>query len=477
MINKIDFYEQFIKVIDKNRNLVSLKLNPVQRKFHAERTGKDVILKARQMGMSTYILADNYKRAITGTENVAIISHEDKSTQRFRRVIDRFYKYQHFGLADLLGVDLTKLNQDEIEEFRNTLLPKRHYSNSVITSFPEFDSEIEVYTAGSKNTGRSGSYSIIHASEIAFWPEAELIIAGLMQGGNPEIIMESTPNGASGYFYDLCMELLTDRKDFKLHFYPWWVSPEYNIPLTEPLEDLNDEENYLIAEFGLTLEQINWRRTKQKQLKGLFIQEYPENPKTCFIVSGNSYFGDLSSVFSIKQNEQTPNSDFRYYAGLDFAQDADYTVLTIFCKDTLTQVDFLRVNKLSWAEIRRRIVEKCKKWNVQKIVAEQNSMGKSQIEELRRDFRSEDHRVLVVPFLTNHTSKQMILSTLYESLHEGNVKLIYNPQQIREFESFVAKQNMLGNYRYEAISGENDDFVISNALGVYAMLTSRQLAF
>jgi len=155
-------------------------------------------------------------------------------------------------------------------------------------------------------------------------------MAGAMQGGNPDIILESTPNGAQGYFYGLCMEALDGDSIWKLHFYPWWWDDFYRISLSdgEQLEYSSDEAK-LVEQHHLDPEQIKWRRQKQKELKGLFIQEYPEDPISCFITSGRSYFGDLTDVFTAPPNA-VHDPTHRYGAGLDFAQTEDYLSMTVF---------------------------------------------------------------------------------------------------------------------------------------------------
>src|SRR6185369_11301344 len=112
------------------------------------------------------------------------------------------------------------------------------------------------------------------------------------------VALESTPNGAQGFFYEKCMEALSGNSVWKLHFYPWWWDDEYKLPLT--VEEMtfgwfySDDEQKLIAEHSLTDEQIKWRREKVKELGRLFPQEYPEDVVSCFLTSGNSYFGDLT---------------------------------------------------------------------------------------------------------------------------------------------------------------------------------------
>src|SRR4051794_5764728 len=60
------FIENFIFIrSDEDENkLTRLKLNDVQQDFHERCTGNDVILKSRQQGFSTYILAKKFAKAV-----------------------------------------------------------------------------------------------------------------------------------------------------------------------------------------------------------------------------------------------------------------------------------------------------------------------------------------------------------------------------------------------------------------------------
>src|SRR5574341_710068 len=208
--NDAAFAEEFLVILDKRKRKVKLRFKPLQLDLLSKLTGRDLVLKARQVGISTCIQARLYRLAATSAVATATLSHEDKSTQKFRRMTDRFW-------------------QNMPEAFR----PARKYANSALTTYPDFDSEAEIYTAGNTATGRSGTYTHVHGSEAAFWPDAEALVAGIMQGGNPEIVLESTPNGAQGYFYNRCMEALDGSIEWTLHFYPWWWEPEYTLPLAD----------------------------------------------------------------------------------------------------------------------------------------------------------------------------------------------------------------------------------------------------
>ncbi len=253
------FADLFLKILDKDKRIIPFHWNKAQRHFHANRTGRDLILKARQLGFSTYMQGEMFRRYVTSTRTAMTLAHDADTTAKLRIMADRFYEYCKFG----------------------DIQPARKYANASLTTYPEFDSAVSIATAGNVETGRGGTYSDFHGSEVAFWKDAERIIAGALQGGHPDAVLESTPNGAQGYFYELCMEALHGDGAWRLHFYPWWWDDAYRMPLEEgETLEYTDEEWALVNKWKLQPDQIKWRRAKQKELKGLFIQEYPEDPIT-----------------------------------------------------------------------------------------------------------------------------------------------------------------------------------------------------
>jgi hypothetical protein len=437
------FSEYFLKILDKEKHLVPFHWNKAQQHFHAKRTGRDLILKARQLGFSTYVQGENFRRAVTGTRSAMTLAHDADTTAKLRIMTDRFYDHCKFGSTQ----------------------PARKYANASLTTYPEFDSAVSIATAGNVETGRGGTYSDFHGSEVAFWKDAERIIAGAMQGGNPDVVLESTPNGAQGYFYERCMEALRGDGVWTLHFYPWWWDEAYCLD-TPPL-DLTDEEQALADKHSLTHGQIAWRRMKQDELKGMFIQEYPEDPITCFLTSGNSYFGDISHVFTAPMNP-AKHPEHEYVAGLDFGQTNDYTAMPILDNTTKQQVDLLHMRKLPWAEQRKRIVLKYKQWGCKKMGAERNSIGSVNIEALQ------DEGLNVLPFDTTNETKAGICSELYEDLHTGGWRLQDHPVQRHEMNTFVSTQLPSGIWRLAADGEGHDDTVIG--LGIARWACRRSIA-
>jgi hypothetical protein len=450
--NKPDiFAAKHLKVLNKDKVLVPFLWNKAQYDFHYKRTGRDLLLKARQLGFSTYMQGELFRRTIKQTRTTITLAHDADTTQKLRLMADRFWENYYVN------------NERE----------PRKYANSSMTSYPRHDSVASIATAGSLHTGRGDTYTDFHGSEVAFWPDAEKIVNGALQGGNPDAVLESTPNGAQGYFYELCMEALRNNSIWHLHFYPWWWDLSYSIPLHDDERiDFTDEEKELTERHHLSAAQIKWRRYKQKELKGSFIQEYPEDPITCFLTSGKSYFGNLSHCFNAPMNTVYDPSH-KYFGGLDFGQSNDFTVMIVLDKTAKRMVDIMRINKLEWKEQRKRIVQMHNKWHLSNCGAEINSIGSVNYEALA------DEKIKVTPFETNNESKAYIMSSLYEALHPelpiNQWQLQDDPSLHHEMNTFVSTQLPSGVWRLAADGEGHDDTVMALAIALYTAMTSMQI--
>ena len=432
--NPADFARVFLRILDKDKQLKPFVWNKAQAHFHANRSGRDLILKARQLGFSTYTQGEMFRRTVTSTQTTITLAHDAETTQKLRRMADRFYEHCKFG----------------------DIQPLRKYANATLATYPEFDSTATIATAGNVETGRGDTYTEMHGSEVAFWKDAERIVAGAMQGGSPIVTLESTPNGAQGFFYEKCMEALSGSGVWKLHFYPWWWDENYRVISDEQIT-YTEEEKALADKNGLDQSQIKWRRLKVTELGRLFVQEYPEDVVSCFLTSGNSYFGDLSGVFTAPPNAEYIEGH-EYIAGLDFGQ-TDYTAMPVFDKTAKCQVDLLHINKTEWSEQRRRIKQIYDKWHLKSVLAEKNSIGAVNIEALR------EIGVYAVPFETTNESKASIMSNMHELLHNG-WKLLDIPQQKHEFNTFVSSQLPSGAWRLAAEGDGHDDIVMGCGIGL-----------
>jgi len=123
------------------------------------------------------------------------------------------------------------------------------------------------------------------------------------------MVIESTANGMGNYFHDLWTEAKSGGSRFATSFYVWWEDASYCAP-GHPLDDLTPEEQKLKAAWGLDDGQIRWRRSKQRELRDRFAQEYPEDNVTCFLASGRCCFdtGALMSAQARIAAESAPES-------------------------------------------------------------------------------------------------------------------------------------------------------------------------
>jgi hypothetical protein len=96
-----------------------LRYNRVQRHYVAHRTNRDLVLKARQRGLSTVIQSLIFQQATTKTITSLTLAHDDDSTQALRRISERFY--------DEFPAPFPK--------------PLRDLSNATITTYPDTGSE------------------------------------------------------------------------------------------------------------------------------------------------------------------------------------------------------------------------------------------------------------------------------------------------------------------------------------------------
>lgn len=264
-----------MEIRSESEGIVPFKFNVTQNHFYGQRTRRDIILKPRRLGFSSYILAEYLWEVVTH-EGVTgfIMAHDPKATQYL------------FGCL--------KIMFDSIPEmFR----PKVGLDNANELTFPETKSKISVASAGSteqvaKKVGRSEQVNYLLLSEFAYYPCPEATWGAISQTVpmSGTIRIESTANGHNE-FYSRVKEALDGQGYYKLHFYRWFDDPRFYVPLPKgatflPTTDEVALRTTLAKEgVALTNAQLNWRRMKISELRSipLFKQEYPESLEDAFL--------------------------------------------------------------------------------------------------------------------------------------------------------------------------------------------------
>lgn len=288
-LDRLNWLSLNLRIIDKEGRLVRLYPNIQQIRLNntveLQRSlglpVRVVILKARQIGMSTWVeglgFCDVYHK---GNWSALAVSKDTDSTDTIFR--------------------MAKLFQEEVPV---KLATDNSNRKEIIFSRPH-RSRFMSQTAGKIGVGRSEKINFLHCSEVAFWEQAARQLAGLYQvvpnKKDTCIFLESTANGVGGAFYDTFWNAVEHRRkhkdDYRGYlpvFFPWYKFAEYQIDTKGSGFIPDSQEKALAKEFGLSPAQLYWRRLKLEELnydESLFKQEYPATALEAFQASGNPVF-------------------------------------------------------------------------------------------------------------------------------------------------------------------------------------------
>lgn len=292
------FAPSCLQILDKQKRLVPLALNPVQRAMgqveHEElaRHGNARInaLKGRQGGVTT----DQQGRSlhliwsVPGSVAVTLADKRDKTDKIFE--ITRRY----------------------VDNFPAALLPRVGGRETREISFPWLDSHFYTETAGAGRSLGGLTVSRLHCSEFAFYddPRGVLKVAtpAMIPNGSV-IVLESTASNYGGKAHEFWIECEQGATGYRAVFFPWWQCDvvNYRLPLLAPdeLGTLEEDERDLVTRAGLTLEQIKWRRAKMREMgRPEFLQEYAEDPESCWMASGGLFYdGELLKALRLRAQE------------------------------------------------------------------------------------------------------------------------------------------------------------------------------
>ena len=262
----------------KDRRVIPFAFNDVQADYYDRRSAADIILKPRQLGFTTLICGLYFADCLLRPNTTSVImAHDIDSSEKTFRIVDLFWERLPAAARALAG--------------------KPRFSNRREFLWPEINSHFYVGTAGALTFGRGQTINNLHCSEFAFWPKPLEALAALTEAvpRDGRIVIESTANGIGNAFHDLWVEAKEGTNRYHANFYRWWQDPMYSLAADagdeETLrEQLTGDERDLMTSHTLSLGQIKWRRDKQRELRGRFSQEYPEDDVTCFLASSRGCF-------------------------------------------------------------------------------------------------------------------------------------------------------------------------------------------
>ena len=317
--------ENLYYIKDQNGNKVLFKPNWAQKELLNNLHHKNVILKARQLGITTFFSILFLDICFWNNNlNAAIIADKRENSEE---IFKDKVKYALDNMPEW-AQQFNSGSRDNVRELR-------------------FDSK-SVFRVGTSM--RSSSIQYLHVSEFGKIckkspSHANEIITGSLNAVSKDgfITIESTAEGSSGHFFNICKdaEVLQKTKkqltnmDFKFFFFPWHRHPEYVLDdyvmissdMIEYFQDLEEKKG-----ISLTTPQKNWYVKKFQTQQELMKQEFPSTPDEAFESTTEGYFY-AKHINLIKENNQirrvphTPNKPV--YAAWDLGR-FDFTAIWFF---------------------------------------------------------------------------------------------------------------------------------------------------
>ena len=466
------------KIVNKQWNTIKFKLNDTQNKlFNYQRWNKRIIiLKARQLWMSTYKIIEGLDRALFfSNQTIIITAHkQEKLKELFEKA-----KFAYDNMPEAIKIKGWYWNK-----------PVAHYNNANELYFKDINSRIKVSL-----DSRSWTPTSLHITELAFLDRAKEMWTWSLPSmpKDAPITVETTANGIWNFFYDLWHKYKDkDDWEFKTLFFPWYDDPNY--VLDKDL-DIPDELSYL-NNLWLTKQQINWYVNQYDILWREVFQEYPSTPSEAFLSTWNPVFNlnKLKQLSKLEYKIDDKYKDLRIYWKIsndciywvDTAKgwlDGDNSCITI--RDRELKLLACYYGKCPPDQLWEIIEYTYNLWyKSQNIWIEVNNTWISTIDYLKNtklapyiywqtvvDERTQK-KTKKLWFNTNAKTRPLILNDIEELVRKDLITQIDDRVKI-DFMHFIYNDN----WRPEAQQWQHDDWVMAEAICCYMRKQPKQIVF
>lgn len=451
-----------LRVRTREGRTAPLEANAVQREFERRRGERNIVLKARQLGLTTWTAGRFFLKTITNPGTLTLqVAHTQEAAEEIFRIVHRFVDW----LPEELRAGPLRTSRANVRQL----------------AFPEIDAAYRVVTAGDRNAGRGLTVQNLHCSELARWPgDPAETLAGIRAALAPgaEEILESTPEGVGGCFHEEWLK--AGETGMVRHFFPWWMERRYRARAVEK-RSLTEEERELMDRHALDLEQIGYRRKIRADFRGLARQEYAEDEDSCFLASGESVF----ELGAIEQRLKTapeplerrrngemeiwlpPLGEKRYLVAVDPAgggSEGDYSAVQVLEIETGLQcAEF--AGHMGGLELAKLVTGLAAEYNQALLVVERNNHGSGVLALAEsvckyRPIYAQDGQL---GWLTTTTSRPTALGRLDAALVDEPERF-QSRRLLGECRGFVR----LPNGGTGARPGMHDDRVMAMAIGMAA---------
>jgi hypothetical protein len=292
-----------LQIIDKHGALVSLIMNRSQEVIfekilearEKQVPGRFICLKARQLGVSTLIEAVIFALITLYPRRFGLVAaHHLSGARSIFAMTQRFY-------ANLTDENKPVLSRNSVSRLEYAA---PHYSS------------LQVDTAANPTLARGATFHYAHASEVAFWDQAETSALAINQA-TPQnwdtlLFWESTANGMNNLFHRMWIAAERGETSIAPIFLSWKQFPSYSLPPGPRAKDSEPTEKEV--EYGklagLDSDQLNWaistRKNQCQDSWDKFHQEYPAVASLAFAFTSTPWFNQAILMEFIESSSKAP---------------------------------------------------------------------------------------------------------------------------------------------------------------------------
>lgn len=381
-----------------------------------ERGSNVVVVKARQLGITTVCAAYLFWRAYTSKTptNTASVLHKMEAAREVFTKITSFY--------DSIPVPI-----------RRKLCAKTAHQ----IKFKPSKASYFAGTAGGHGGLRSFSLHLAHLSELCFYDDPEEVLANTIAALNGnQIIIESTCQQ-----YGDAVHSLVDRAQkgelpgrWELLFFPWHEHGDYSQDPPPTWSPTPRELEYQRV-YKLTLAQLYWRNQKVLEIgNDKFRTEYPSSLDELFEQRSGSYYTSedlenttvIPSVALTDWEIEPPQKGVQYAIGVDVSAGIgrDYSVAYVLSKKTRRPVYIFRSNEATPVILARRLQHLAAYYHNALVLVESNSWGLPVLNELRHLGGVRQWMRAGKPWTTTAQSKLLLHEDLKTAIRRGEIPLL-----------------------------------------------------
>ena len=413
----------------------------------------NIILKARQLGISTITAGYSlWMMTFHQDKNILVIATKQDTAKNLVTKV----RVMHANLPSWL-------KQKCVEDNKLSL----RYKNG---------SQIKAVSSG-EDSGRSEALSLLVLDEAAFIDKIEPIWAAASQtlstGG--QCIALSTPNGVGNWFHRTWMDAEDGLNDFNFIKLFWDLHPEWRA----------EQDKLLGPSLAAQECDCDFITSGQSVVDGIILEEYRANQ----IREPMEKRGIDSNIWIWEPPNYT--KDYIVCADVSRGDSTDYSAFHVLEVENLEQVAEYK-GRLSTRDYGNLLVNISTEYNNALLVVENNNIGWAAIQQIidrnyenlfymSKDLQIVDtqkhinnkinrsEKQLVPGFTITQKTRPLIISKLEEFFREKSV-VVRSNRLIDELFVFIYNGN-----RAEAMTGYNDDLVMSYAMGLWIRETALRL--